>query len=112
MSIETLFEEASERKVESLTDGNIKDISNLCQELLVLQGKIGSKEQELKTLKQKEKELSEQIIPSKLEEFGVLDIKLADGSRISAEPFTPHVSQLKRLMMLTNGYEIMVTAIL
>jgi hypothetical protein len=87
MSIETLFEEASERKVESLTDGNIKDISNLCQELLVLQGKIGSKEQELKTLKQKEKELSEQIIPSKLEEFGVLDIKLADGSRISAEPF-------------------------
>ena len=41
----------------------------------------------LKTLKQKEKELSEQIIPSKLEEFGVLDIKLADGSRISAEPF-------------------------
>ena len=50
MSIETLFEEASERKVESLTDGNIKDISNLCQELLVLQGKIGSKEQELKTL--------------------------------------------------------------
>ena len=87
MSIETLFEEASERKVESLTDGNIKDISNLCQELLVLQGKIGSKEQELKTLKAKEKELSEQIIPSKLEEFGVLDIKLADGSRISAEPF-------------------------
>ena len=61
MSIETLFEEASERKVESLTDGNVKDISNLCQELLVLQGKIGSKEQELKTLKQKEKELSEQI---------------------------------------------------
>ena len=87
MSIETLFEEASERKVESLTDSSIKDISNLCQELLVLQGKIGSKEQELKTLKQKEKELSEQIIPSKLEEFGVLDIKLADGSRISAEPF-------------------------
>ena len=66
----------------------------------------------IKNSKAKEKELSEQIIPSKLEEFGVLDIKLADGSRISAEPFTLHVSQLKRLMMLTNGYEIMVTAIL
>ena len=39
MSIETLFEEASERKVESLTDGNVKDISNLCQELLVFKAR-------------------------------------------------------------------------
>ena len=87
MSIEDLFEKTVTKAVEEIDDGSIKELSLLCKNLLEIEGRIGNAEENLKRLKEKYRELSENQIPDKLMQLGVSDIKLNDGSRISAEPF-------------------------
>ena len=85
--INELFEESTTKAVEQIEDSTIKDLSETCNKLLKVEGRIGNVEEELKRLKDQQRELSEQIIPDKLTQLGVSDLKLNDGSRISAEPF-------------------------
>jgi len=85
--INDLFEESTTKAVEEIDDTSIKDLSEICNKLLKVEGTIGNTEERLKRLKDQRRELSEQIIPDKLTQLGVTDIKLTDGSRISAEPF-------------------------
>ena len=85
--IKDLFEESTTKAVEEIDDTSIKDLSEICNKLLKVEGTIGNTEERLKRLKDQRRELSEQTIPDKLTQLGVTDIKLTDGSRISAEPF-------------------------
>ena len=85
--INELFEESTTKAVEEISDDSIGDLSALCQKLLRVQADIGNAEERLKRKKEQERELSEQLIPDKLAQLGVTDIKLNDGSRISADPF-------------------------
>ena len=87
MSIEILFEQETKRKVESLKETDLKSLSELCDKLLRVQGTIGNAEDRLQRLKETEKNLSEEGIPLRLQELGIQDIRLSDGSRISAEPY-------------------------
>ena len=87
MSIEALFEKEAARKVQSLEDKDLNMMSILCERLLKLQAQIGNAEDNLQKLKEQEKELSQEVIPEHLALLGILDLKLVDGSRISAEPF-------------------------
>ena len=87
MSIEILFEQETKRKVESLKETDLKSLSELCDKLLRVQGTIGNAEDRLQRLKETEKNLSEEVIPLRLQELGIQDIRLSDGSRISAEPY-------------------------
>jgi len=87
MSIEELFEKTVIKAVEKIDDSSIKELSLLCKNLLEIEGRIGNTEEALKRLKKQYRELSENQIPDKLMQLGVSDIKLNDGSRISAEPF-------------------------
>ena len=87
MSIEILFEQETKRKVESLKETDLKSLSELCDKLLRVQGTIGNTEDRLQRLKETEKNLSEEVIPLRLQELGIQDIRLSDGSRISAEPY-------------------------
>ena len=82
-----MFEENIKKAVEDMDESAIKSLSKLCKDLLVLEGDIGNTEERLRRLKNQQKELSEQAIPDKLAELGVSDLKLSDGSRISADPF-------------------------
>lgn len=82
-----LFEESIKKQVEDVKETDVKSLSNLCKDLLTLEAKIGNTEEELRRYKEQSRELSEQVIPDKLAELGVSDLKLSDGSRISAEPF-------------------------
>jgi len=82
-----LFEESIRKQVEDVKETDVKSLSNLCNDLLTLEAKIGNTEEELRRYKEQSRELSEQVIPDKLAELGVSDLKLSDGSRISAEPF-------------------------
>ena len=82
--INELFEESTTKAVEQIEDSSIKDLSESCNKLLKVEGEIGNVEERLQRLKEKQRELSEQIIPNKLAQLGVTDLKLNDGSRISA----------------------------
>tara|TARA_R110000751_G_scaffold254326_1_gene353784 strand:+ start:1160 stop:1732 length:573 start_codon:yes stop_codon:yes gene_type:complete len=85
--INELFEESTTKAVEQIEDSSIEDLSTLCNKLLNLEGAIGNMEEKLQRLKEKQRELSEQIIPDKLGQLGVTNLKLNDGSQISAETF-------------------------
>lgn len=87
MKIEGLFEESIKRAVEDVDESSIKNLSRLVNDLLVTEGEIGNTEERLRKLKDQQKQLSEQAIPDKLAELGVADLRLSDGSRISADPF-------------------------
>tara|TARA_R110000744_G_scaffold11773_5_gene35701 strand:+ start:3469 stop:4038 length:570 start_codon:yes stop_codon:yes gene_type:complete len=87
MAIEILFEKETERKVQSLNQDELKSLAELCDKLLRLQGTIGNTEDRLQRLKEAEKNLSEEVIPLRLQELGIQDLRLNDGSRISAEPY-------------------------
>jgi len=87
MKMNEMFEENIKKAVEDMDESAIKSLSKLCHDLLVLEGDIGNTEERLRKLKSQHKELSEQTIPDKLAELGVADLKLSDGSRISADPF-------------------------
>jgi|TARA_R110002020_G_scaffold259077_1_gene472952 hypothetical protein len=82
-----LFEESIRKQVESIEETDIESLSKLCKDLLTLEAKIGNTEEQLRRLKEQSRELSEQTIPNKLAEYGVSELKLSDGSSISAEPF-------------------------
>ena len=86
-SIKDLFEESTTKAVEEISEDSIKDLSELCQKLLRVEAEVGNTEERLKRLKEQQRELSEQLIPDRLTQLGVSDLKLNDGSRISAEPF-------------------------
>ncbi len=86
-SIKDLFEESTTKAVEEISEDSIKDLSELCQKLLRVEAEVGNTEERLKRLKDQQRELSEQLIPDRLTQLGVSDLKLNDGSRISAEPF-------------------------
>ena len=79
MSIEDLFEKTVTKAVEEIDNGSIKELSLLCKNLLEIEGRIGNAEENLKRLKEKYRELSENQIPDKLMQLGVSDIKLNDG---------------------------------
>ena len=85
--INELFEESTTKAVEEIKDDSVKELSHMCNDLLKVEGEIGNTEEKLQRLKERQRELSEQAIPDKLAQLGVSDLKLNDGSRISAEPF-------------------------
>ncbi len=63
------------------------DISKSCNKLLDLQKEIQSKEEELKKLKETERNISEQEIPSLMQQAGVVSLELADGYKINVKQF-------------------------
>ena len=85
--IKDLFEDSTTKAVEEIKDSSIQDLSTLCNKLLRVEGMVGNVEERLKRLKEQQRELSEQIIPDKLSQLGVTDLRLEDGSRITADPF-------------------------
>lgn len=85
--INELFEESTTKAVEEMEDSSIEDLSALCNKLLKVEGTIGNVEERLQRLKDQQRELSEQLIPDKLSQLGVTNLKLNDGSQISAETF-------------------------
>ena len=84
--INDLFEESTTKAVEEIDDSSIEALSQLCNKLLRVEGEIGNVEERLKRLKDQQRELSEQLIPDKLTQLGVSDIKLNESSGSSKHP--------------------------
>lgn len=65
----------------------VKSISELCNRLLDLQEQARRIEDNLKSKNDEIRVLSEQEIPNLMQEAGVSEFKLADGSSVSIKPF-------------------------
>ena len=66
--------------------GVAKDIAQSCNELLELQKQIEQVEQDLKKLKDDERLYSEKQIPDLMQQAGISELKLADGSSVKIRP--------------------------
>tara|TARA_R100000005_G_C4997621_1_gene204311 strand:+ start:999 stop:1553 length:555 start_codon:yes stop_codon:yes gene_type:complete len=66
-----------------LDDFDSEDISQNCVQLKKLEDAILQKEEELKTLKAKADRISSRVIPELMQEQGLSQLKLADGSAVT-----------------------------
>ena len=68
-------------------DKQLETLSTLCKEMLEQQEMVANLEEQLKTAKEKERELSEERIPNKMSELGYSNITLKTGEKIQIKPF-------------------------
>lgn len=71
----------------SIKDDQLKTVSKLAEYQLILENKIKSAEEDLATLKEQYKQVSQTDLPEALAETGLSEIKLTDGSKISVQQF-------------------------
>lgn len=71
----------------TVDDKQFETLASLCKEMQEQQEIVSNLEEQLKTAKEKERQLSEERIPNKMNELGVSDIKLKDGTRVEIKPF-------------------------
>tara|TARA_B100000085_G_scaffold284346_1_gene317215 strand:- start:310 stop:858 length:549 start_codon:yes stop_codon:yes gene_type:complete len=71
----------------SLDKSGISTISNLCKQQLTLEQRIADLEQELKDAKQEHRKIAEDLLPAAMDEYGVAELKMDDGSKINVSPF-------------------------
>jgi hypothetical protein len=64
-----------------------EDIATSCNKLIETQNDIAQIEEQLKKLKETEREYSEQTIPSLMQQAGVSTLKLTDGTSIEIKPY-------------------------
>ena len=78
---------AQESTLINVDTDKVKSISELCNRLLDLQEQAKRIEDNLKSKNDEIRMLSEQEIPNLMQEAGVSEFKLADGSSVSIKPF-------------------------
>ena len=71
----------------SIEDKQLKTVSKLAEYQLILENKIKQAEEDLATLKEQFKQVSQTDLPEALAETGLSEIKLTDGSKISVQQF-------------------------
>ena len=64
-----------------------EDIATSCNKLIETQNEIAKAEEQLKKLKETEREYSEQTIPNLMQQAGVRTLKLTDGTSIEIKPY-------------------------
>tara|TARA_R110000787_G_scaffold27538_1_gene76138 strand:+ start:2969 stop:3514 length:546 start_codon:yes stop_codon:yes gene_type:complete len=63
------------------------DIATSCNKLIETQNEVAKFEEQLKKLKETEREYSEQTIPNLMQQAGVRTLKLTDGTSIEVKPY-------------------------
>lgn len=71
----------------SLNKSGISTISNLCKQQLTLEKRIADLDQDLKDAKREHRKIAEDLLPAALDEYGVAELKMEDGSKINVSPF-------------------------
>jgi hypothetical protein len=81
-----LLDKAIEQsKISSLDSSDVKDLGEACNELNNVRKSIVDKEAEIKSLKDREFQLENEVIPSMIEGAGVKSLTLNDGSKVSVK---------------------------
>ena len=69
------------------SDAQMSELSVLVKELVDVRDRIERGEEFLKKLKAEEMRLSNEAVPSKMDEIGFTEVKLPTGQRVSYKPF-------------------------
>ena len=91
------------------TDGEVRRIAELANKQRDLERGVADLESQLKAKKEQLRVVQEHDLPDALAEAGVSEIRLADGSRVKAEPFvTAHITKAKseeaHAWLVDNGF--------
>jgi len=84
MSILDKMEQETQPDIKAEDLGNISDLG---RQLTELEEKIRIEEEHLKSLKTEYRNISEDLLPNKLQEIGVSEFKLADGTSMSIQQY-------------------------
>jgi len=95
--------------INPVDDLSLKALSQKCNKLEALQTEIEQQEQEIKSLKEKQRKLSEEEIPTFLQEKGLTSIRLNNGTEVSvSEDIKPGVLVANRIFcyqwLRDNGF--------
>ena len=71
----------------SINQSGISTVSNLCKQQITLEQRVADLELELKETKRELRKVSEDLLPAALQEHGVTELKMDDGSEISVTPY-------------------------
>jgi len=71
----------------SINQSGISTVSNLCKQQIALEKRIADLELELKDAKREHRKVAEDLLPAALQEYGVTELKMEDGSEISVAPY-------------------------
>ena len=71
----------------SINQSGISTVSNLCKQQIALEKRIADLELELKDAKRDHRKVAEDLLPAALQEYGVTELKMEDGSEISVAPY-------------------------
>lgn len=72
---------------EKISDNELSSLSSLCETKLMLEEEVAEAEKELSDLKAKLRQITEDLIPTKMMELGLSEIKLADGKKVTVSQF-------------------------
>lgn len=71
----------------SINQSGISTVSNLCKQQIALEKRIADLELELKDAKREHRKVAEDLLPAALQEYGVTELKMEDGSEITVAPY-------------------------
>lgn len=71
----------------SIDTAKSADIAQTCNKLLETQKEIRLAEEKIKTLKDAERNLSDNVIPNLMREAGISLLRLTDGSKVEVKPY-------------------------
>ena len=71
----------------SINQSGISTVSNLCKQQITLEQRVADLELELKETKRELRKVSEDLLPAALQEHGVTELKMEDGSEITVAPY-------------------------
>jgi hypothetical protein len=78
----------------SIDTAKSADIAQTCNKLLETQKEIRLAEEKIKTLKDAERNLSDNVIPNLMREAGISLLRLTDGSKVEVKPYySAHIQE-------------------
>tara|TARA_R100000664_G_C2759810_1_gene150012 strand:+ start:5289 stop:5834 length:546 start_codon:yes stop_codon:yes gene_type:complete len=71
----------------SINQSGISTVSNLSKQQIALELRIADLEQELKDAKREHRKIAEDLLPAAMDEHGLTELRMDDGSMIKVTPF-------------------------
>lgn len=79
--------EATATALGQLREDELRGVANLVRAQLELEHKVDGLEEQLKQAKEELRKVAEDLLPSALEEYGLRELRMADGSIVSTATF-------------------------
>jgi len=79
-------DQAKASDIDNIDDSGLKSVAEVARQITETEAKLAHHEQELKDIKKKLLKLTDEDLPALLQEIGVSEFKLDDGSEVKVRP--------------------------